>query len=156
MALQEKNKNILIFEMLKEKKYFFLAIFFVALTLLFYAFLQVLPQGLNNFWFWFTILTPFNWLLYITYGILSGLNISLFLWQKSQKTCPVPMNTKGNVLGATGALAGATTSLCSACFPWIAFVFPVSFSFNYSIPIMILSIILLFISLVYFGAFKRT
>ena len=147
-------QNSVLFTVLRKPKYLFLAFFFSLLMLFLYTFLQVLPQGLNNFWFWFSILTPLQLFLYLLYGILSGLNISFFIAQQSQTTCELPNKKAATILGVAGGTLGSATSFCG-CFPWIAFVFPISLSFQYSSAIMVVSIFLLLLSLFHFGAFKK-
>lgn len=147
-----------ILRMFKEKRYLFLAVAFSFLMFFLYPFLQVLPQGLNNFWFWFSLLTPQGLFLYLLYGIVFGTTLSFFLWQKSQKTCSFRKTAEGGFLGFLGSFLGVSAPLCPACLSWLVLLLPASLGFsliNYSIEITIFGIFLLFFVLWLFGAFKK-
>lgn len=137
--------------MLKNKKYFGLSLILSLLVLFLYPFLQVLPQGLNNFWFWFSFLMPLATLFYFLYGILFGVAVSFFIWRRQQKICP-------KFLGGLGVSVGGLASNCAACLSLAAFVLPISFVLffaKYNAVMMGLSVILLFISLGFMGAFQK-
>ncbi|TSC75535.1 MAG: hypothetical protein G01um101430_377 [Parcubacteria group bacterium Gr01-1014_30] len=144
---------------LKEPKYLALAVVFAVLVMSLYAFLQVLPQGVNNFWFWFTLLTPLAWLLYVVYGILFGVTLSFFIWQRVKKNYPSSKAVKGGLLGALGGVLGTTAPVCSACLPWAVLLLPASLAFpfvQYNSLIMTFSIGLLILALWLLGGFTPT
>ncbi len=147
-----------VLKMLKEPKYLGLAVGLSLLMLIVYPTIQVLPQGLNNFWFWFSLLTPLRWGLYLLYGILFGITLSFFLWQKSKKVCSFKKATSGGFLGLIGSFLGTSMPLCPACLSWIALLLPFSFALSlakYSIEIMGFSILLLFLALWFLGGFQK-
>lgn len=149
---------IFVLQALKEPKYFGLAVFFAFFIWFLYPFLQVLLQGLNNFWFWFTLLTPLGWFLYLFYGILFGATLSFFIWQRAKKICPVSRTVRGGVFGVIGGFLGTVTPLCPACLSWVILFLPVSLVpslLKYNVEIMGLSVILLFLALWTLGGFKK-
>jgi hypothetical protein len=145
-------------KMLQNIKYLGLSLLFTILILFLYSTLQVLPQGLNNFWFWFTILTPFGWLLYLLYGIFFGITLSFLIWQKDQKFYPARHLSKGGFLGALGSLLGTTAPVCAGCLPWVVLLFPTSFAsviVRYNSLVMVFSIALILFALWFLGGFKK-
>lgn len=158
MTAEPENKTLLVISMLKDPKYLGLVLGLSIFMFFLYPFLQILPQGLNNFWFWFSLLTPLTWLLYFLYGILFGLTLSFFFWQRARKLCPLKKETKGGFFGVVGTFFGISTSICPACLSWVVLFLPFSFGLSlvkYSIEIMILSILLLFLALWFWGGFRR-
>lgn len=147
-----------IVKMLKEAKYLALAIGLSFLMFFLYPFLQVLPQGgLNNFWFWFSLLTPLAWFLYLLYGILFGITLSFFLWQRSKKVCLPAKKSRGGFFGLVGSFLGTSAPLCPSCLSWVALILPFSVGLSllkYNIEIMVFSIILLFLALWLRGGFQ--
>jgi hypothetical protein len=148
----------LVLQALKEPKYFVLAVVFGLLIMAFYAFLQVLPQGLNNFWFWFTLLNPFTWFLYLLYGILFGVTLSFFIWQRAKKIFSVRKIGRVGFLGAFGCFLGTTAPMCLACTPWVTLFLPISVVLpllRYQVEILVLSVFLLFLALWFLGGFQK-
>lgn len=144
--------------MLKDRKYLGLTVGLGLLMLFLYSFLQVLPQGLNNFWFWFSLLTPLRWALYLLYGILFGLTLSFFIWQRFKKVCLPQKRTGGGFFGLFGSFFGASAPLCPACLSWAVLLLPASlglYLIKYSIEIMVFGILLLFLALWFLGAFSK-
>ena len=149
---------LLLFQALKEPKYFVLAIIFALSIMSLYSFLQVLPQGLNNFWFWFTILTPLGWFLYFLYGISFGATLSFFIWQRVKRVYPARKIAKGGFLGVLGSLLGTTAPVCVGCLTWVVLLFPTSFAsaiVQYNSLVMVFSIALLFFALWLLGGFQK-
>lgn len=135
-----------------------LAAFFAVFIMALYAFLQVLPQGLNNFWFWFSILNPFGWVLYFLYGILFGITLSFFVWQRAKRIYPVRGFAKGGIFGVLGSFFGTTAPVCAGCLPWAAILFPTSFVsalLKYNSLVMVFSIALLVFALWLLGGFSK-
>lgn len=158
MTINQKIKCFLIIKMLKEPKYLGLVFVLSTLMLIIYPVIQILPQGLNNFWFWFSLLTPLRWGLYLLYAILFGTTLSFFFWQRSKKVCSLKKTRKGGILGTVGTLFGSSASLCPACLSWVALILPFSFALSltkYSLEIMILSILMLLLALWFLGAFRK-
>ncbi len=148
-----------VLKMLGEPKYLVLASSLSILMFFLYPAIQVLFQGLNNFWFWFSLLTPTTWFLYLLYGILFGLTLSFFSWQRSKKVCSPRKVTRGGFFGLVGTFFGTSISLCPVCLSWAALLLPFSFSLylvKYSIEIMILSILMLFLALWLLGGFQKS
>lgn len=149
---------MLVFTALKDRKYLILGVLFAVFIMGLYAFLQVLPQGLNNFWFWFSILTPVGWVLYLLYGIVFGLTLSFFIWQRNKKVYPVRKMARGGILGTLGSFLGVTAPVCTGCLPWVALLFPTSFIsslLKYNYLIMVMSIALLLFALWLLGGFSK-
>lgn len=148
-----------IISVFKSRPYFFLAAFLAIFMLGLYPFVQILPQGLNNFWFWFTILTPARWILYIFYGALFGLTAAFSIWRLKDKTCPVSVKAQNGAKGAVGMIAGMLLPQCAACFSLASLLLPASaalFLAQYTTQFMIASNLLLLITLYSMGAFKLT
>ena len=148
-----------IVEMLKKKNYLTLNLFFTVLILFLYPFSQTFSQGLNNFWFWFSLLSPPEWVLYFLYGILFGLTFSFFIFKWRQKICPIFRKFGSGVSGFFGAFLGLLLPQCPACFSLAAVFLPLSFvSFftAHTAEIMLISVILLAGSLWFLRAFNRT
>ena len=147
-----------VLKMLKEPKYLGLAVGLSLLILIVYPVIQVLPQGLNNFWFWFSLLTLSRWVLYLLYGILFGITLSFFFWQRSKKICSLKKATSGGFLGLMGSFLGTSMPLCPACLSWIALILPFSLALSlakYNTEIMISSILLLFLALWFLRGFQK-
>lgn len=147
-----------IFKMLKKRSYLALSLFLSALILFLYPFSQVLPQGLNNFRFWFSLLSPLEWLLYLLYGFLFGLTLSLFVFRWRQKSCPVSKKFGSGISGGVGTFLGFLLPQCPACFSLVVLFLPLSFvSFfaAYTTEIMLVSVLLLVASLWVLGAFDK-
>lgn len=151
--------------MLKERRYLLLSFFFSILILILYPLFQILPlilQNPDNFWFglkqWFSLLTPLKLFLYFLYGILFGLTISFFIWQKRKRICLRSTMIKSGFLGSFGATSGAVLPFCPACFSLAGFLLPLStlsLLIKYTNLIMIGSVALLFLSLWLLGAFQK-
>lgn len=147
-------RNWQIIYLLKDKRYLGLALLITLLVLFLLPFLQVLPQGLTNFLFWFSLLTPLTTFFYLLYGFLFGITASLFLWRlkRRQKVCPAGFP------GTLSAFFGGLTSSCTGCLSLVALILPFSVALllnRYNTEIMILSIIFLLISLWLLGAFQK-
>lgn len=161
----EEKRDFQIILMLKNRRYFLLSLLFSALILILYPLSQNLAtfsQNLNNFWFslqyWFSLLTPVKWFLYFFYGILFGLTIPFFIWQRKKRICPPAKMIKSGFLGSFGAGLGTILPACPACFSLAGFFLPFSaiiFLTKYSTLIMTGSITLLFLTLWFLGAFQR-
>ena len=148
-----------IFLIFKNKLYFLLAAILTFLMLGLYPFVQILPQGLNNFWFWFSLLTPIRWVLYISYSILFSLTFSFFIARWQSKSCDLKKQTKGGVTGFAAGFIGLILPQCAACISIAAIFLPLSFVVflaKYTTPMMIMGNLLLVFSLYSMGAFKRT
>ncbi len=159
MTAEPENKTLLVIRMLKDPKYLGLVLGLSIFMFFLYQVLQILPQGLNNFWFWFSLLTPLTWLLYFLYGILFGLTLSFFIWQRSKKLCSFKKKTKGGLFGLVGGFFGISASICPACLSWVVLILPFSLGLSlikYSIEIMVFSILLLLLALWFLGAFQRS
>ena len=151
--------------MLKNRRYVLLSLLFSVLFLMLYPLFQTLPlliQNLNDFRFtlqyWFSLLTPLKWFLYFLYGILFGLVISFFIWQRKKKVCPPTQMVKSGFLGGFGASLGTVLPVCPSCFSLVGFILPLNTLFllvKYSAFVMAGSIALLFLSLWLLGAFQR-
>lgn len=143
--------------MLKNRKYLVLSASLAGLILFLYPFLQVLPQGLHNFGFWFSLLTPLRWFLYLSYGVLFGLAASFTVFSRREKVCPVPGNGSG-AFGGLGVLLGIILPQCQACFSLAAIFLPfsaIAFLATHLVEFMAISIILLLLSLWIQGAFQK-
>ncbi len=148
----------MVLKMLKEPKYLGLAFGLSVLMFFLYPAIQILSQGLNNFWFWFSLLTPLRWAFYLLYGLLFGITFSFFFWQRSKKVCSFRKATKGGFFGLVGTFFGVSIPLCPACLSWVALLLPVSLGLSlakYSIEIMAFSILLLFLALWFLGGFQK-
>lgn len=147
-----------IFKILSSNRYLALSLFFTILTLFYYPFFQVLPQGLHNFWFWFSLLSVLGWFLYISYSVLLSVTISFFVFRWRQKTCSTPIKFGSGFLGSVGAFLGFFIPQCVACLSIVSVLLPLSlFSFFavYATEVMLASIFLLLFSLWILGAFTR-
>lgn len=161
----EEKINFQIFLMLKNRKYVLLSLLFLGLFLILYPLFQNLPllsQNPGDSWFtlqvWFSLLTPLKLVLYLLYGILFGLTISFFIWQRKKKVCPPAKMIRSGFLGSFGAGLGAILPLCPGCFSLVGFFLPLStllLLIKYSNLILAGSIALLFLSLLLLGAFQR-
>jgi hypothetical protein len=148
-----------IISVFKSKRYFFLAVFFAIFMLGAYPFVQILPQGLNNFWFWFSLLTPIRWILYISYGILFGLTFSFFIARWQSNACDLKEQTKGGLTGFAGGFVGLILPQCAACISIAALFLPLSFALfltKYTTPLMIIGNLLLLFALYSMGALRRS
>lgn len=148
-----------IFVVLKNKVYFLLAAIFTLAVLGLYPFIQILPQGLNNFWFWFTLLTPIRWALYISYGILFGVTFVFFIARWQSKTCDLKQRAKGGIAGFTAGFVGLMLPQCAACISVAALFLPLSFALilsKYTTIFMIAGNLLLLFSLYSMDAFKQS
>lgn len=161
----EGKRDFQIVLMLQSRKYLLISFLFSVLILILYPLFQNLPlfsQNLNNFWFslqyWFSLLTPLKWFLYFFYGVLFGLTISFFIWQRKKRICPPTKMIKSGFLGSFGAGLGAILPACPACFSLASLFLPfgaIIFLTKYSTLIMTGSITLLFLTLWFLGAFQR-
>jgi len=143
---------------LKNPFYALLAALAAIFMLGFYPFIQILPQGLNNFWFWFTLLTPMRWALYILYGSLFGATVSFFIFHWNTKVCSIEKRTASGITGLTGTLTGIVLPQCAACISIAAIFLPTStalFLVQHTTAVMVFSNLLLFGALYSMGALKR-
>ena len=148
-----------ILELVHDKKYLFLAVFFSVFMAFLYPFVQVLPQGLNNFWFWFTILTPVSFILYIIYSLLFGITFSFIILGYRHKICSVSKSSGAKFSGTLGTAITIILPQCGACISLAAIFLPlsvVSLFLRYKIEVMAVSIALLVFSLWISGAFNKT
>lgn len=147
-----------ILEMLKKRSYFALSVFLAVLILFLYPFSQTFSQGLNNFWFWFSLLSLSGWILYFAYGVLFGLTISFSIFRWQQRVCPVSRRVGSGASGALGAFLGIILPQCPTCFSLAVVFLPLSFvSFfaTHVTEIMLISVLLLASSLWVLGALKN-
>ena len=151
--------NFLIFKMLKEPKYLGLSLVVSIFLFFFYPVSQVYNQGLNNYWFWFSLLTPIRWVLYLLYVFLFGITFSFYFWNRAKKICSVARPNQAGLLGIFGFLGGIIAPLCPACLSWLFLFLPASLAITllqYSLLMIIISIGLLFLALWLLGGFKKS
>jgi len=147
-----------LFSTLTQPLYLLLAVGSAIFMLALYPFVQILPQGINNYWFWFTLLTPVRWVLYIFYGILFGLTVSLFISQWKSKTCEIKEKASGGFFAAIGGFTGIILPQCAACISIAAIFLPTStalFFTQHTTAIMAGSNLLLIGALYSMGGFKK-
>lgn len=151
-----------IVHILQQKQYVVLAILFSGFMLFLYPFVQTIPQGLNNFWFWFSLLTPVTWILYVTYSLLFGVTCASFIWRWKEKrcntVCALMPSTTGKAWGAIGTFVGVILPQCASCVSIATIFFPLSFAIflvKYNVWVMLLSDGLLVLALYFLGAFKQ-
>lgn len=148
--------NLLLFKILTQKKYFLIFVIFSLAMGLVYPLLQVAPQGLNNFWFWFGLLKPIDWLLYLLYSVVFGLSFSVFVWRNDKKLCSTSQLWQSGILGFFSSFFATLIPLCPQCFSYLVFVIPttgLSFLAEYRREIMLVVVGLMGVSLWLLGAF---
>lgn len=149
---------MVILEMFKNKRYVFLSVVLTLAMLVLYPLLQVLPQGgLHNFWFWFSVPSLYQLLLYVSYAVLFGLTVSFFFYSRKVKVCPTSRQVRSGIPGVLGAAMGFVLPVCPACISLAAFLMPISaFTFiaGHSTQFLLASVFLLAISLWTLGAFR--
>ena len=124
----------------------------------FYPVIQVAQQGINNFFFWFSLLKPLDWFFYIVFCLLFGLSFSLFSWRNDTKVCSFNQKLHTGVWGGLGSFLSVTLPLCPSCLSFLALLLPVGVLgaiVQYRALVMGLSAGLMFVSLMVLGAFDR-
>ncbi|MEW5805147.1 MAG: hypothetical protein AB1721_00225 [Patescibacteria group bacterium] len=150
--------KIVLFSVLRKPKYFFNAIVFSFAMGLFYPLVQVAPQGLNNFWFWFSLLKPIDWLVYLVYSLVFGLSFAVFVWRNDEKICSTSKLWQSGILGSLSSFLAAAVPFCPQCLSFLAIALPTAgFSFlaQYRIWVMLGIIGLMLIALWLLGGFGR-
>ncbi|MFH0970409.1 MAG: hypothetical protein V1776_03030 [Candidatus Diapherotrites archaeon] len=133
---------------------FFSAIFFFLL----YLYTQVLGN-LNNIHVWVANTPLINAILLVIFLALFGITFAYqtYLW-RSPAVCTPAKKTKGRSIGGIGALSIFLVAQCPACASLGALFLPVSaltFLYEYTIWLNAGSILLLFFTLHYLGAFQE-
>ena len=102
-----------IFEVLGIKKYLAIFIISTAFMFFFYSFVQVLGI-IQNIDLFFINLPPLNFVLFLIFTILFGMNLSLFVYNRSRKVCEY---NKKKVLGSSslGTFFSFFVGVCPAC-----------------------------------------
>lgn len=147
-----------LFRMFQQRRYLLIAIGISVVVFVLYPAIQVFPRVFYNYFFWFSLLTPVRWVLYVSYGVLFGVTLSFFLYTRRTKTCAVSRQVRSGFSGVLGAFLGLVVPACPACLSLASLFLPVSaFSFIVarSAQLLGLSILLLLVSLWVLGAFKR-
>ncbi len=107
-------------------------------------------------WILTLLKSPLNTSLYFIFILLTGVVISLFIYNKEEKSsCNVK---KGSRFGAVGTFFGFFVGVCPACVGLIGLLFPLSVSITltyYGWIFMTLAIILQLLSLKNLGGFKE-
>lgn len=124
-------------------------------------FLLPLIQSINTslaFEIWFADLVnkPLNALLYITFSILFGMYISLYLYSK--KNVCIECNTRVDKKGIVGSILGFLIGVCPACFSFLAFLLPLGSSIFlslYSPLFTLIAIAIIAYSIYRFGGFRK-
>jgi len=148
--------NFLIFQIFRQKRYFSIFVVFSLAMGIFYPVIQVAQQGINNFFFWFTLLKPVDLVFYILFCLLFGLCFSLFTWRNDYKVCNVGHKFKSGFFGGLGTFLSVTLPICPSCLSFLALLLPLSFMgflAQYRFWMMFLSTGLMFVSLIILGAF---
>jgi len=154
-----KIKETLIYRVLAQKKYFFLFLVFTLAMAVFYPVVQVSQQGVNNFFFWFSLLKTADWIFFIALCVIFGLNFSLFSWRNDRKICSSRQKIKTGFFGGLGAFLATVLPLCPQCLSFLALLLPVGFLgvlVQYRFWVMAASVSLMVWSLFILGAFDRT
>ncbi|MGQ0606421.1 MAG: hypothetical protein ACT4OD_05670 [Candidatus Nitrosotenuis sp.] len=122
-------------------------------------FLNPLIQSISTslaFQIWFAdiLQKPFNASLYISFSVLFGMFVSLYLFSKNQ--C---VDCKPNVKsGIGGSALGFMLGVCPACFSFVGFLLPLSgslFLTAYSPLFMLISIGVIVFSIYKMAGFRR-
>ena len=153
-----KLMKIVLFQVLKQKKYFLIFLVFSFAMAGFYPAIQVAQQGINNFFFWFSLLKLVDWIFYVVFCLLFGLSFSLFSWRNDYKVCNAGHKVKSGFFGGVGTFLSVTLPICPSCFSFLTLLLPVSFLgflIQYRFWVMFLSAGLMFVSLVILGAFEK-
>lgn len=143
---------------LRKKKYAILTIIFSCAMALFYPAVQVLPQGIRHFWFWFTILKPLDWFLYIIYAVLFGLSSSFFLWRIDERICTTKRLWGSGIFSMIGMLVANIIPVCPSCLAFLFLLVPVyamQFFLTYRVWLMAGAIGMMVLGLCILGAFGR-
>ncbi len=153
-----KFRDFLIFRLLKQRRYLVIFLVFSFAMAGFYPVIQVAQQGINNFFFWFSLLKPLDWFFYIVFCLLFGLNFSLFSWRNDSKICSTNQKLHTGIWGGLGTFLSVTLPLCPSCLSFLVLLLPVGILgtlFQYRFWVMGLSAGLMFVSLTVLGAFDR-
>ena len=145
-----------LFEVLKIKKYLAISIISAAFMIFFYPFIQV--RGIiGTIDIWFANISTLNLILFLIFVVLFGLNLSLFLYNRSRKICT--NNTK-KVLGGTslGTVFSFIVGVCPACTGFAGLIgIPLSVSLvmvRYNTLLISITIGLLLLSIYFSEGFK--
>lgn len=150
--------NWLVFKILSQKKYFLTFAILSILMAVIYVLIQVVPEGLNNFWFWFSLLKPWDWLFYVVFCLLFGINFALFSWRNDFKVCSSGQKIKTGIFGGLGAFFSTFLPICPQCLSFLGLVLPIGFLgflIQYRSLILGTSVFLMITSLFVLGAFDN-
>lgn len=154
-----KFRDFLIFRVLKQKRYLIIFLVFSLAMAGFYPVIQVAQQGINNFFFWFSLLKPVDWFFYIVFCLLFGSSFSLFSWRNDSKICSTNQKLHTGIWGGLGSFLSVTLPLCPSCLSFLVLLFPVGVMgilFQYRFWMMGLSSGLMILALVVLGGFEKT
>jgi len=145
-----------IIDALKDKKSL---IWGIITTLLVGIILPIIQTGFLqnslNSWILTILKSPLNASLYIIFSLITGVVISLYIYNKKEiKSCNLK---KGSRFGVIGTFFGFFIGVCPACVGLIGLLFPLSISLTltyYGWIFMLLAIILQLFSIRYLKGFK--
>jgi len=149
-----------ILDILRIKKYLAMGVISTAFIFLFYPTVQILAttQNIQNIDIWFASIPPINFVLFLIFTILFGINISLFSYNRNRKVCE--HNTK-KVLGGSsiGTIFSFFVGICPACTGFVAlFGIPLSVTLalvQFNTVFFLISIGLLLLSIYFSDGFKK-
>ena len=150
--------NILLFKVLSRRKYLLTFLAFSLAMGFFYPVVQVAQQGINNFFFWFSLLKPVDWFFYFVFCLFFGLGFSLFAWRNDNKICSANQKLRTGFWGGVGTFLSVALPVCPQCLTFLALLLPVGvlgILLQHRVWIMGLSAGLMFLSLIVLGAFDR-
>lgn len=148
---------MLVFEVLRIRRYFLIALTTSLMFVTIYIYTQVLGI-IENLDLWFTIIPWYNAVLFVVFAALFGIAVSfqVYTW-KQPKVCRV--NSKSIGTSSSATLIGLFVAQCPACASLGALLLPSSIFLavfvKYSALINLVSIGLLLFTIRYLGGFRK-
>ncbi|GEM_PF-1718738 len=144
---------------LRNPNYFLLALIAALASLLLYTYLHLLGI-IENLGVWMASIPLLNGILLVIFSALFGaaLSYQIFVWQEPN-VCSAHKKIKSGATTSIGTIAGFLVAQCPACASFTSLLLPASaagFFLEYSVPLSVLSILLLIFTLHYLGAFQKT
>ncbi len=108
-------------------------------------------------WYLTLIKSPLSTVLYFVYSILTGVLISLYVYNKnnSSKLCNIKKSSR---FGVAGTFLGFFVGVCPACIGIVGLILPLSASLTltyYGWVFMLIAVIIQLLAIRYQGGFKK-
>ena len=152
-----------ILNVLKNKKYLWLAIISGLVTLVVFPLLQVQASGgLQNLDLWFSVIPLSILILVVVFSLLFGIFLSFQIFNLKSKVCDARQKVTSATGGGFAAMLGVLVPACPACVSIITLFLPASigisvagFFLQYSTYLLSGSIMLLLGGIYLLGGFKK-